>query len=83
MNRHKQLRRILYPQEIDMPSNGTRARANDSMHILIDTEDDLLKPINENRTNPNLENPFVLEHNIRLARKNEEHVDGTTGIKNV
>jgi hypothetical protein len=49
--------------------------ASESTHELLEMEDDLMKPINENRTNPKLQNPFVLEHNFRLSRKNEESVD--------
>lgn len=49
-----------------MHSNGTRARANDSMHILNETENDLLKPINENRTSSSVPNPFVQARAERL-----------------
>lgn len=59
-----------------MASNPNRARANDSMHMLVDTGDDLLKPINVNLTNPKIENPFVRAHAEHLRKLAEKPQNG-------
>ena len=44
----------------------------DSMHALVETGNDLLKPINENPTNANVPNPFAQARSARLQRTVEE-----------
>lgn len=71
-----------------MGLNAIRTRTNhlshsatkDSTHILIETEDDLLKPINVNWTSPSLKNPFVVAHNEAVfARLHNGSLNPGTG----
>jgi len=67
-----------------MASNSFNAKTQDQVYLPIDLEDDLLRPINVNRTNPNLRNPFVVEHNIRLVKmKSDQSVDDSIVADNL
>jgi hypothetical protein len=66
-----------------MASNSFTAKTQDQVCLPIDSEDELMKPINVNWTNPNLKNPFVLEHNTRLGKIRVEVVDDIHAVTNL
>jgi len=51
---------------------------HDSAHKLIDMRDDLLKPINQNHTNPNVPNPFVQARHERLRQAEQAAANAAT-----
>ena len=71
-----------------MASNPDRARGKetltthnllttDSMHQLVETGNDLLKPINENPTNSSVPNPFAQARSERVRQFEETGTNAT------